>query len=101
MKTKLLKIINHWGVDHQQRKLEEEVFEFQKEITIAEGVGKIGITSDIGETCKKHLEEEVGDVLNVLYQFIVYYDLDIDNIINSRIDKIYRTIGDIENEIHN
>lgn len=83
-------------MDHQQRKLEEEVFEFQKEVIIAECIRKIGITNDIGETCKKHLEEEAGDVMNVLYQFIVYYDLDMDKIFGSRLEKIDRTIGEID-----
>lgn len=32
MEEKLLKIINNYGVDNQQRKLAEEVFEFQEAV---------------------------------------------------------------------
>ena len=34
MKEDLLQIIEHFGIDNQQRKLQEEVFELQKEIII-------------------------------------------------------------------
>lgn len=87
METKLLKIINHYGIDNQQRKLEEEVFEFQKAILQYE-YEQVSV--------KDNIEEEVGDVLNVLYQFILYYKLDMNKITESRISKIDRTIGDIE-----
>ena len=100
MGEKLLKIINHFGVDNQQRKLEEEVFEFQKEIDIAEASRLVGISNDISQQSKEHLEEEAGDILNVLYQFILYYKLDVDKIHNSRLKKIDRTL-EVANECNN
>ena len=36
MDEQLLKIINHYGINNQQRKLEEEIFELQEAITIYE-----------------------------------------------------------------
>ena len=96
MKNKLLAIINHYGVDNQQRKLEEEVFELNKAITQIEYPAIGHKPDDLKKMEKGHIEEEVGDVLNVLHQFILYYDLDMDNICNSRIKKIDRTIGEIE-----
>jgi len=92
MKEKLLKIINHFGVDHQQRKLEEEVFEVNKVITQIEYPAIGHKPEQLKEMEKEHLEEEVGDVLNVLYQFIAYYELDLDNIFSSRVFKTDRTL---------
>jgi len=98
MREELLKIINHYGVDNQQRKLEEEVFELQQAINTYELQKsveyEIPLTEIIGT--KEHLEEEVGDVLNVLYQFIFYYDLDSNNIIKGRVSKIVRTLGEMK-----
>lgn len=97
MKDKLLKIINYYGVDNQQRKLEEEVFELQQAINTYElQKNKIPLSELIA--IKEHLEEEVGDVLNVLEQFVYKYELDRQRIVISRITKIDRTLGDVENE---
>lgn len=98
MEQKLLKIINHFGVDNQQRKLEEEVFEVNKVITQIEYPAIGHKPEQLKEMEKEHLEEEVGDVLNVLYQFIAYYDLDKDKILNSQNFKINRTLKEIGNE---
>lgn len=96
MEDKLLKIINYYGVDNQQRKLEEEVFEVNKVITQIEYPAIGHKPEQLKEMEKEHLEEEVGDVLNVLYQFILYYKLDMNKITNSRIYKADRTLGDIK-----
>ena len=50
MEKDLLKIIEHFGINNQQRKLQEEVFELQQEIT-----------------------EELVDVMVLLKQFYYYY----------------------------
>lgn len=34
MENKFYRIIDHFGVENQQRKLQEEVFELQQEITV-------------------------------------------------------------------
>lgn len=96
MEKKLLKIINYYGVDHQQRKLEEEVFELNKAITQMEYPAIGHKPDDLKMMEKCHIEEEVGDVLNVLYQFILYYDLDMNNITKGRVFKIDRTLGEIK-----
>lgn len=96
MEKKLLKIINHYGVDHQQRKLEEEVFEVNKVITQIEYPAIGHKPEQLKQLEKEHLEEEVGDVLNVLYQFILYYELNMNNITKGRIFKVDRTLGVIE-----
>lgn len=86
MEDKLLKIINYYGVDNQQRKLEEEVFELQQAISLER----------YGEDDKDHIIEEIGDVFNLLDQFVYYYELDVSKIVYSRMEKIDRTLGDIE-----
>lgn len=66
MPDNYLKIINHFGINNQQRKLQEEVFELQEAITKFENA--IG---DINE-----VEEEVVDVLIILHQFMEFYEMD-------------------------
>lgn len=64
MEKDLLKIIEHFGVENQQRKLQEEVFELQQEITIYQQ-GSNGRT--------KEITEELVDVMVLLKQFYYYY----------------------------
>lgn len=95
MKTKLLEIINHYGIDNQQRKLEEEIFELQQAITRYD--------TDEWDISKmrEHIEEEVADVCVLLMQFCNYYKLNVGNIgqiINKKID---RQLERIKNETDN
>ena len=109
MKEELLKIINHYGINNQKRKLEEEVFELQEAITICELQEAITICelknsvqyeiplTELIET-KEHLTEECADVIVMLLQFILYYDIDTDEL-NKMIDqKIKRQLERIKNE---
>ena len=95
MKDKLLKIINHYGISHQQRKLEEEVFELQEAITIFEN-------TDFGNCNRlifvKDILEEFTDVKVMLEQIKLFYELNdkrIEEIMNYKID---RQLERIENE---
>ena len=81
MDKRCLDIINHYGVEHQQRKLAEENYELQSVITEVE-------LRDQDYICKRHediLIDEIADNLIMLAQFIQYYDLPIDKI-DKRID---------------
>lgn len=65
MREKLLKIIEHYGINNQQRKLQEEVFELQEAIIKFEnGIGDI-----------KEVVEELVDVTVLLDQFRVFYEI--------------------------
>lgn len=65
MQEKLLKIIEHYGINNQQRKLQEEVFELQEAIIKFEnGIGDI-----------KEVVEELVDVTVLLDQFRVFYEI--------------------------
>jgi NTP pyrophosphatase (non-canonical NTP hydrolase) len=100
MKEKLLKIINNYGVNHQQRKLEEEIFELQEAITQKEypALAKDKKPEQLKEIEKQHLEEEFADCMVVLEQFKAYYNLDNDKIVDIMYKKIERQLNRIENE---
>ena len=72
-----LKIINHYGVNNQQRKLAEEVFELQEAIINYELKAsveyEIPLTEIIGS--KEHIIEELADCMVLLSQFKEYYGI--------------------------
>lgn len=86
MESDYLKIINHFGVNNQQRKLQEEVFELQEAITKFEnGFGDI-----------KEIEEELVDVTLILHQFMELYEIDGLKMIALDLKKTNRTLERIE-----
>lgn len=100
MEEELLHIINHYGINNQQRKLEEEVFELQEAITIYELKNSVQYEMPLTEMIetKEHLTEECADVIVMLLQFMLYYDVDTDEL-NKMIDqKIKRQLERIKNE---
>lgn len=101
MKEDLLKIINTYGVNAQQRQFAEEVFELQEAITqheLKESVSyEIPIT-EIVET-REHIAEEIADVTIMLKQFRVYYNVS-DKTTNTIMrKKIQRQLERIKNEV--
>lgn len=100
MTDKLLEIINHYGVNNQQRKLEEEVFELQEAISIYETVHNwdsegffMAIVPD-----KEHIIEEIADVTVMLLQFKEYYHIDGNDILKIMNEKIDRQLERLKNE---
>ena len=100
MEEKLLKIINHYGVNHQQRKLQEEVFELQEAIITNELIKsveyEIPLTEIVGT--KELITEELADVMVLLEQIKLYFGItsrEVTEIFWSNVD---RQIGRIENE---
>ena len=72
MKEDLLKIIKHYGVNAQQRQFAEEVFELQEAITAYENDYEgLNMGNDTS-----HIAEEIADVLNLVEQFMCYYNID-------------------------
>ena len=95
MKDDLLKIIKHYGVNAQQRKLAEEVFELQEAITGYENDYEgLNMGNDTN-----HIAEEIADVMVLLLQFSEYYDLDIYDISKIMDNKIKRQLERIKNEV--
>lgn len=97
MKEKLEKIIKTYGVNMQQRKFVEEVFELEEAITIFEKdiVDNI-LNPTLLEKDIKHLVEEIADVFVLLEQFRVYYNIDLTELKEIARYKINRQILRIE-----
>lgn len=83
MKEDLLKIINHYGINNQQRKLEEEVFELQEAIIKYEN--NCNLT-------RESIKEEIADVGVLLQQISEYYDISFEDIYPIMKNKINRTM---------
>ena len=94
MKEDLLKIIGHFGVIHQLKKLNEECYEFIE--AVRDYQEQLALNGYDVEKVDKHFEEcvieEFGDVNVVLEQFKAYFDLRNDLIIDEMKFKIKRTI---------
>ena len=101
MKVDLLKIIKHYGINSQQRKLEEEVFELQEAITKAEYNRYIGVVREPCDECINHITEEISDVLVLLGQIIHYYDIEVSDIEKNMEYKIMRQLRRIKNKNYN
>lgn len=97
-KDKLMYIIEHFGIEAQQRKLMEEVFELQSAITTHEmalsNEYEIPLNYIVGT--KEHITEELSDCLIILNQFVRYYKLDYDEINKMVNKKVNRTIQRIK-----
>lgn len=102
MRDKLLQIINRYGIEHQQRKLEEEVFELQQAIIKYEdyayenydyGVGKV----EWGKW-REHIAEEISDIMVMLKQFQYYYEITDKEIEGIMQFKVNRQLERIEKE---
>lgn len=87
MEKDLLKIIEHFGVNNQQRKLQEEVFELQEAITIFQQGGNLKYDD---------IEEEIVDVMILLKQFFRYFELNDYKMKQIEKQKVQRTLERIE-----
>lgn len=79
MKDDLLEIIQRYGVNHQQRKFNEEVFELQEAILEYEQ-DEYKFYPEVDKELKEHIAEELADCLVLLKQFQVYYDISAEQI---------------------
>ena len=95
MEKDLLKIIEHFGVNNQQRKLAEEVFELQEAITEYR-YDENKIYPEVEKCLKGHIAEEIADICVILRQFMEHYDITQDEISDRMADKINRTLERIE-----
>ena len=101
MKSKVLKIINNYGVISQLKYIQTEMFEFIEAIMILEHYEEFANDQDYQTTLKQqkaHIEEEYADLTMMLEQFKEYYYLDEDNIQRIKERKIDRQLKRIEEE---
>lgn len=81
--NKLRKIIDHYGQEHQIAKANEELHELIQAII---------------EDDKDHITEEMADVVVMLWQLVIIYEIDVLEIPKIMDYKINRTIKRIEQE---
>ena len=108
MREKYLKIFDTYGINNQQRQLNEEVFELQEAIIKHENKNPITSAVDsLNRTfctlngkeykvlSKEHIIEEIADVMVVLEQFIEHYNIDRFDIAKVMEQKVTRQLGRI------
>lgn len=97
MKDDLLKIISFYGVLPQLKHFNSEVFELNEAIIAKEIMyNSSDTTNSMDKFNLEHIVEEIADVLNMVEQFMYYYDIDIKDVIEIKHQKIDRTISRIE-----
>ena len=94
MDKDLLKIINHYGVLHQLKYFQTEVFELNEAIIEREYDEYVG--DNFKDELKEHITEEIADVMVMLDQFICYYDIDVKDVIDIKHQKINRQLERIK-----
>ncbi len=102
MKEDILKVINHYGVKHQLKYFQSEVFELNeailKEIEIAfNSEGNFGDREALRKA-KNHIVEELADVMMMLKQFQYFYEIPDKEIEDVMEYKVQRQLGRINNE---
>lgn len=99
MEEKLLEIINHYEVNNQLKKLNEECYELIEAIReYEEDYIRVDCDDFFTTHLKKHIEEEFADVMVMLCQFKEYYQIDGNEIIKVMNEKIDRQLKRIERE---
>lgn len=97
MENYFLKIIEHFGVNNQQRKLQEEIFELQEAITIHEFKKTVEYEVPLFEIVgtREDIIEEMADVFILLGQFKSYFDVSDEELEKNILKKINRTLDRI------
>lgn len=101
MEDRLLKIINHYGVMHQLKKFQEEIFELNEAIIDAEKYSSVNddfskVNINV-KAYKDHITEEIADVTVMLEQFQKYYDISNFEIYEVMEKKVERQLNRIKN----
>ena len=96
MKNKLLQIINHYGINNQLRKFNEENFELIEAIHELENDSVLRTLAR--RTLIKNIKEEIADNLVLLSQFILYYNINLDDIEKIFKYKVERQLKRIEKD---
>jgi NTP pyrophosphatase (non-canonical NTP hydrolase) len=93
---KLLKIINHYGAMPQLKYFQSEVFELNEAIINYEY--DCLEYDEVERNLKKHITEELADVMVMLEQFKLYYGITSEEITNIFWSKVDRQLERIERE---
>ena len=111
MNEKLRKIINHYGINKQLKYFQSEVFELNEAIIKRRNTGilesvVVGISSALASVLnikqvdysKEHIKEELADVMVMLKQFQLYYDIPTTEIREVMKNKVERQLERIKVE---
>ena len=114
MNEKLRKIINHYGMNKQLKYFQSEVFELNEAIIKRRNQGIFenvvdGISSAVASVLniktvdysKEHIKEEIADVMVMLKQFQLYYDIptsEIKEIMKSKVERQLNRIMEENND---
>ena len=96
MKEDLLKIIEHFGIRNQLKKFNEECYELEE--AILDYQTEIAYFDEDAMTLsiKRHIAEEIADVMLLLEQFKTYYGITSEEITKLFWNKVDRTLQRIE-----
>lgn len=96
MKDKLLTIVKHYGIRHQLKKLNEEIYELQEACLDYEW--SVRSRRDDRASKKDHIKEEIADVRVLLAQLTEIYQFDQREISALMEYKVDRTLSRMEEE---
>lgn len=88
MKEDLLKIIEHYGIDKQLKYIHSEYFELDE--AIINYWNDETYYEEIDNSDRKHIAEEIADIMVMLKQFQYFYEIDdkeIEFIMKSKIER--------------
>ena len=91
MKEDLLKIINHYGINHQLKYIHSEYFELDEAIIKYYDVEELGFTTG-------NIIGEIADIMVMLKQFQYYYGIEDEKIEDTMKYKIKRQLERIDKE---
>ena len=104
LNEKLKSIIEYYGYRNQLKKFNEESFEVIEAVMDLEEqiltCCECGCSGQHTKHEREHLEEEIADALVLLNQFIYYYDLNENNIMDTVYKKTDRQLARIEEEVN-
>lgn len=100
MKEDILKIINHYDVNNQLRKIHEEYFELDEAIIDCLNE-ECSYYEQVESYHRKHIAEELADVMMMLKQFQYYYEISDEEVEDVMKYKVQRQLERIKNEKQN
>lgn len=111
MNEKLRKIVNHYGLNTQLKYFQSEIFELNEAIIKQRNIGclegaidnVIRVLSPLMNTTyvdkgREHIKEEIADVMVMLKQFQLYFNISSDEIKEVMKGKVARQIERISKE---
>lgn len=96
MKDKLLQIISFYGLENQLKYIHSEYFELDE--AIINYWNDETYYEEIEKSDKKHIAEEIADIMVMLKQFQYFYEITDKNIEDIMKKKIKRQLERIEEE---